>query len=252
MFARKLKIKRTVCFSRGFTLYELLISFAVISIIAGIVLYNHKRFETDIEVTNLAYRMAIEIRQAQVYGISVRQHAGAGLLGFDVSYGVHFETDVNDSFILFADGDGNGLYNPAVFEGSVDCPTDSGSECVEKFSIGRNNKIIGWCGVLWSNTTDVSQQCFVPGSGTDYRFFDIKFKRPNPDAIFSWYKGSYEEGSTSSLLNRVCSDGGVDKACNGYAVCLESPQGKRKRVVVYETGQISVENVDPDTTCSTI
>jgi prepilin-type N-terminal cleavage/methylation domain-containing protein len=252
MFVGKFQTKKSLYSTRGFTLYELLISFAIISIIAGIVLYNHRRFETDIEVTNLAYRMAVEIRQAQVYGISVRQHAGAGLLGFDVAYGVHFETDVNDSFILFADGDGNGLYNPAVSEGSTDCPTDAGTECVEKFSIGRNNKIIGWCGILWSNTADVTQQCFVPNSQTDYKFFDIKFKRPNPDAIFSWYKGSYDEGSTSSAFNRACSDGGVDKACNGYAICLESPQGRRKRVVVYETGQISVENVEVDTTCSNI
>ena len=43
--------------------------------------------------------MAVEIRQAQVYGISVRQHAGAGLLGL-MWHMEYILKPMNDSFIL--------------------------------------------------------------------------------------------------------------------------------------------------------
>lgn len=250
------KIKAKFSQSRGFTLYELLISAAVISLIAGIVIYNHKRFETDIEVTNLAYRMALQIREAQIYGISVRQFSGAGALGFDASYGIHFDRDVDNAFILFADVDGNGVYNDASPGGGVNCPTAPGTECVEKVTIGRNNKITGWCGILWSNTSSASQPCGVTdptvGFFGAYQYIDFKFKRPNPDAVITWYN-AYTPAGTSASFNRVCTDiGGASRACNGWAICLESPQGRKKRVVVYETGQISVESVEAGTVCSNV
>ena len=76
MFNKKIHTGFLKLRSRGFTLYELLISMAIIVLVAGIVIYNHKRFETDIEITNVAYRVALELRQAQVYGISVKQFSG--------------------------------------------------------------------------------------------------------------------------------------------------------------------------------
>ena len=135
-----------------------------------------------------------------------------------------------------------------------DCPTDVGTECVEKFSIGRNNKIIGWCGILWSNTADVTQPCLFQILKPTINFLILNLKTTLTQTRFSWYKGSYDERVVLRVrLTGHVAMGGVDKEfVTDMRFVLESPQGRRKRVVVYETGQISVENVEVDTTCSNI
>jgi prepilin-type N-terminal cleavage/methylation domain-containing protein len=77
--------------SRGFTLIELLVVTAILVIVSGLVLANHSRFGGKILLQNLAYDMALSVRQAQVYGISVRQF-GAGT--YSAGYGIRFSTSV--------------------------------------------------------------------------------------------------------------------------------------------------------------
>ena|SRR3989344_1885977 len=234
------KFKSGVAFKSGFTLFEMLVSVAIITIVSGVVFFNHSKFKTDTEITNIAYRTALSVREAQVYGISVKQFnpSGEGET-FEVSYGLHFNQNVDDAFILFADGNGDGLYTLPLGPNNDDmsCDTAPGSECIEKVSIGRNNRIKGWCGILWSNPDD--ETCFRSGA-TDNHFLDIKFKRPNPDAIFKVYQVNYGNNEIEPC--------GV--ACTGWAICLVSPDGKQKQVVVYETGQIAVENVDSGDGCN--
>ncbi len=231
-------------FKSGFTLFEMLISVAIITIVSGVVFFNHSKFKTDTEITNIAYRMALSVREAQVYGISVKQFNPTGGGTFEVPYGLHFNKRTIDAFILFADGDGDGLYTVPPGEGDMDCNIAPGSECVEKVSIGRGNKIKGWCGILWSDP-DVRPCFYQDGNDVDH-FLDIKFKRPNPDAIFGIYESIYSPGGA---IGQSC---GIS-ACTGWAICLVSPDGrKQKQVVVYETGQIAVENVDSEDGCNSI
>ena len=98
-------------FKKGFTLYEVVVTLAIVLIIMGIVLFNQSKFRSDIEITNLAYRVALAVREAQVYSISVKQFAGSqSSQRFDVPYGLHFNKEVDDAFILFADADRDGRY----------------------------------------------------------------------------------------------------------------------------------------------
>lgn len=221
----------------GFTLFEMLISVAIIIIVSGVVLYNHNQFESDTDITSLAYQIALSVREAQVKSISVRQYGGS----FNTrQYGIHLSKAEPESYILFADSNDDGRY---TFSGTDDmvCSTGSGTECVEKVTLGRDNYIEGWRGILWIG----GDQLVYGGSNTftDIDFLDIKFKRPNSDAIFSGYYGT---GDYSSHNNVSGYCGGDD--CTGWAVCLRSPENQRKRVVVYNTGQISVENVVADDT----
>lgn len=229
-------------FKKGFTLFEMLVSLAIITLIAGIVVYNYSQFNNDIEITNLAYRMAISIRQAQVYSISVRQFPNAPD-PFRVPYGIHFSEKMPEAFILYADADGNGRYT--FNSDDTVCDIGPDSECLEKVLIGRSNRIKGFCGILWPNN---NAECFDANGDNLYHSLDIKFRRPNPDAIFSIYEDDYVE---QSLISEPCLDAnGSSVACSGWAICLTSPHGREKRVVVYETGQISVENVVSDTACA--
>lgn len=229
-------------FKAGFTLFEMLVAITIMSLVAAVVVYNYSKFNSDIEITNLAYRMALAVREAQVYSISVKQYVGA-TDPFKVPYGLHFSEKTPDSFILYADADDNGLYTSSGDD--TECDVGPGSECVEKVVIGRNNRIKGFCGILWPAN---SASCFDEAGANMFHSLDIKFKRPNPDALFKAYANSYDP---SDVVPLACENSsGNDVACNGWAICLISPHGREKRVVVYETGQISVENVEEGTTCA--
>jgi len=145
----------------GFSLVELLVSVAIVTVITTVVLVKHSQFSGNILIENLAYDVALSIRQAQVFGLSVREF-GVGSGTFDIGYGVHFDSGVNDSYILFADRNRNSVY-------------DGSQEIVEVFTLRRGNTIAQLCGVLPNRTEKCS-----PGG---IAYLDIVFERPDPDAI---------------------------------------------------------------------
>lgn len=145
---------------RGFTLIELLVVVGILVVISGIILTNYSKFGGQILLRNLAYDIALSIRQAQVYGISARSFLGAQ---FAAGHGVYFDLvdpSVGDtSFFLYTDVDNNSFF------------TSAGTEWVETFSIGRGYTIDRVC-----VPSGASETCGVTQ-------LDILFRRPEPDAI---------------------------------------------------------------------
>ncbi|MFC1733488.1 hypothetical protein ACFL6I_24580, partial [candidate division KSB1 bacterium] len=76
----------------GFSMIELVVSTGIMIMITMVVLVNHAAFGGNILVGSLAYDVGLSIRQAQVFGLSVREF-GIGTGTFDVGYGVHFDID---------------------------------------------------------------------------------------------------------------------------------------------------------------
>jgi len=224
MLGIKQKIKSRE--SKGFTLVEVMVSAAIIIVIASVVVYNHQKFDNNLELSNVSYRIASAIREAQVYGIS--SSGSSTSESFRTSYGIHIGLDGSDNFILFNDISNNGKYRESGLSSLeyVDCVpvTTSGGECLEKVSFGRGifiESVAKLSGGVWTTYTSSSGDIFL----------DILFKRPNPDATINIYDG-YQSGSSCGI------------SCNTVAVCLSSSQGEKRQVVVSSAGQISVENVD--------
>lgn len=141
---------------RAFTLVELLVSISIFAVITAVAVFNHAKFNGSVVLTNLAYEVALSIRQAQFYGITVRQ-TSANAAKFDSGYGVHFDLSNPTTYTIFEDVRSGGVLNHI---------NDGSDVSVETFRIQKGNKISKIC---------------VDGSCSP-TVVDISFVRPNPDA----------------------------------------------------------------------
>jgi len=219
-FSKKQKISRFK-FTAGFTLVELLVTITIFVMLTGVVLFSQTKFNGTVMLTNLTYDTALTIRQAQTFGVNIKEYDAGGASAVFVPYGVHFEmtnpNSLNTSFILYADT----LYNssdknPHGFAGDPSlCPDKDPNGCVTRYVIKKGNFIS-----KITYTTD----------GTTFRDLtvgdkiDLVFVRPDPDAkiIFTPLSGSQITGIKEA------------------DVTLGSPDGGIRQVVVKSTGLISV------------
>ena len=142
--------------SAGFSLIELLVVTGILVVITSIVLASNAAFGGTVILRSLAYDMGLSIREAQTYGISVRQTTTGT---FGAGYGMHLQTSSPTTYVFFADLDDNGYW-----EGS--------SEVVDEYTLNQGYQ--------------VSDLCVIPSGGgsetCDIAQLDILFKRPEPDA----------------------------------------------------------------------
>ncbi len=192
-------------FTAGFTLVELIVSLAIVSLIMSVVSYNYSAFNDELAVSAGGQEIASVLRQAQTYGLSVKE-AAAGSGQFNSAYGVYVDTGDNTHYYLFVDTNGNKKYDPGSGCGNA------GSECVEKDTLRS--------GVVISSVCDGST-C-SPSGATG---LTVTYLRPNPDAS----------------INFVNAGGNIVGSSLTGKISLLSPQGKTLTVTIESTGQISVQ-----------
>lgn len=189
-------------------------------IVTTVVIYNYQNFNSTTLVTNYAYEVAFAIKEAQVYGLSVL--GGSDAAAFQRGYGIHFDKDSlgnisTATFILFADRplDSSSPVGDGVY---ISGQANDGSP-VKTYSFSGRYKVDTFC-------TAVGDEAAVNcGDATHLnKKLDITFVRPNPDARII-----------------MSEDGGVTTGTQSRAeITIISPQGKKKKIVVYSTGQISI------------
>jgi prepilin-type N-terminal cleavage/methylation domain-containing protein len=169
---------------RGFSLIELLVVIMIFTVISTVILANHSKFNSSVLLGNVAYDIALSLRQAQVYGLSTQQFSGQ----FQLGYGIHFSNST--SYILFADIDKNRRYDSMV------------DSAVQTYTLGQGHSIQSFCGVR----ADGSHEC--SNSASPITHLDIGFLRPNPDASLT----SENSGEYSSALITVQSASGETRS----------------------------------------
>jgi len=143
--------------NKGFTLLEMLVVLGIFAVMTSITVFNYTKFRTETILTNMAYEVALSIREAQIYGVSVRSPNGqSSTSDFQYPYGVNFVEDSN-TYYLFVDSQN--------IDGVTDCP--GSAECVTPYTLQR--------GILISA---LQKECL------DQNELNVTFRRPNPEAIF--------------------------------------------------------------------
>jgi prepilin-type N-terminal cleavage/methylation domain-containing protein len=207
---------------KGFTLIELLVTLSIFVILTTLVLANDNKFGNSTSITDLAYDIALSIRQAQTYGFAVKSINGS--YGNETStttlthFGIDFNMSSKTTYTIFADQ-----------------PTQSGtippdgkfepSEAVETYTLTNGFKIKDLCSV---NDTTNAETCTTALGATN---LDIIFKRPDPDAYSQFYYGAGSSGNA------------VTSPQEHVRIIIESGDGSiLKAVDVLSSGQISVED----------
>ena len=148
-------LRRGNASQKGFTLIEMLVTVSIFAIISTIVVARNATFDNEVLLNNLAYDIALSVREAQQFGINVRVAQGQ----FDAPYGIHFDAD-SATYSSFIDRDGNGIYSGSL-----------SGELLEVYTIGRGARVEALCDI-------VADAC-------DLTSLDIVFRRPEPDAIIN-------------------------------------------------------------------
>lgn len=194
---------------RGFTVFELLVTIGVFALLSVAAIANFRAVDNSLILRNVANQVALVIRKAQIYGISVAGIQAGGNTIFP-SYGINFDTSRNTSFMLFADldPDGTGPIQPDdVFNGVLVCPGNVLllQECRQKYNLANGYTIADLCG----------------GVTCSLDRLNITFTRPNPDTVIKENAGP----------------GGYP---NGRVI-IQSKSGDRRTIRIWKTGQISIE-----------
>jgi len=107
--------KNTLQKNKGFTILELIVSIGIFAFMTALLLAKYGNFNQGVLLNNLAYDIALTIRNAQSYGLNVRS-ATRSSNDFLNPYGVHFDKTAgnNNKFIFFTDINKNGIYNAST------------------------------------------------------------------------------------------------------------------------------------------
>lgn len=198
----------------GFTLTELLVSMGIAVSILTVVIVNQSTYIDGASLRNLADNISLSLSQAQIYSTGVKE-VYTGSNEFTAAYGMEFNitsSGNNNSYIFFAD---RGAKN-RIYDNGWACPIGGASECLEKTVISNGNVI--------------SQLCHIPTSGPEdctIGRIDITFQRPDTNAIIVFFNMG---GGQVNFSNT-----------RGARIQVRSPAGKYNSIIVYNTGQISVQ-----------
>ena len=170
-------VRRT---QRGFTLIELLISISIIAILSAVSIMRFSVFDGTIVLKSTAFEMAANVREAQVFAVSVLGDS----FNFDQTYGMSF-VENSKTYVLFQPVDPDQQY-PSY---------DYNDPAVRVYTLPRDIQVIDLC-----ITTSGGSDC-------DINQLDVSFRRPNFSALFSAGSHTSDVESAQIKLKSASNDG---------------------------------------------
>lgn len=201
--------------NRGFSLMEMMVSIAIVALIMAVVVLNQGDFTDSFNLSTNTNDLELQIRQEQVFGISVKEFENE----FSSAYGVSLSTlseEEKFAYIVFADRASGGVKN-GTYDSGFSCVTGGSSECIKSNPLTRGVKINKICTLSETDPTVCDE---IVGRA------DITFNRPDPNAKITFFDSS---GLVITVSDAI-----------GVQIELISPQGKLKSVKVYTSGQLSI------------
>ncbi len=200
----------------GFTIVELLVVMSIFVIVATMTLANYPGFKDRLAINREAETIASVVRQAQANGLAVKEFVpGSNIFP---GYGVYFQISSHASYILFAD-------TPLFYLGPGDFQYGDVGEKVSDEPIQSGIVISQLC---------LNQKLGI-GSVCDLDTLAAVYLRPNPNVRLSGTKGS-----TQYIYPYDVQD---------IEVRIKSPRGLYKQIIIWQSGQVSIENCSSATTC---
>ena len=194
-FLHHKKIKKPLL--AGFSLIELMVTIGIVMLVTGLVMVRYSSFNSTVVLRSQAYELALDIREAQVFGVSVGGNSGS----FRLAYGIYIDLQSPNTYLLFQD-----------ISGGTSKMYDIGEEVGERYTIDPRFSISSICTTVGGiETCDTAQSAHA----------SIAFKRPDFDAVIT----------TDSVANP-----------DQITLIISTNDGTAsQRVVVYSSGQISVQ-----------
>lgn len=215
----------------GFTLIEILVSISIIVILSSVVLWNQSQAAQNVNLANATNELLVRLREAQTYGVSVKVTDTLSGDTFDAGYGLYLAFGT-DYIIFFADKDGDNEY-----DGDATCQTGATYECLDKFILRGNVKIVDMCGFVGNGTGN--EKCAVENNA-QLDSVSIVYQRPTPATNVQFYRNNGATPSPESFRDgRVVLKLGYD-----ISPTNQPPADLCRKIDVYKTGQIT-----SDTSC---
>lgn len=184
----------------GFTLVELLVVVSIATLLLTAMVFQQNKWNDRLAVNTQIYELGLMLRQAQVFGLGVKEYTGGTGDKFDKAYGVHIDTGTPDRYYFFADADKDGRF-------------DTG-ELIETKMLTRGVTLNRVCG-----TVSGTQSCSTSGA---LRQISITFLRPEPKATIKFLNNGGNElptyGSPADIYFRSQNgtENNVRVNANGY------------------------------------
>ncbi len=168
-----------------------MVSISIFTIISIGLFINYPKFREGVSLKRTAQKIALSVREAQVSAISVKEFDGKF-----PGYGVHFNVNTPDSFILFVDLDGNGEYSGgAEKEKEIKIKT---ADIIYKLCVGEKTIPTPDCGLSELNIVYYrpGPKVVFKGGGVDYSNHDLEVVIRSPDGtekqVIIWPTGQIE------------------------------------------------------------
>lgn len=99
---------------KGFTVIELVVSIAIISMVTAIFLVNYRTVNRRSDLTMISQKVVTDIRMAQNYSLGLARYGENGSTNIPSGgWGIYLDLQNygNNKYIIFADDNANGVYD---------------------------------------------------------------------------------------------------------------------------------------------